>query len=362
MRKIIAAVLALVMVLSLAACGGGKEGTTDETNKTDKADKAEETKVMVIGDYQVVYKGYSIVKDFDDMDALALTFDYTNKSGVENSFFWSIFLSVKQCGEELGTSYAESDGVSLSINYEQNIKSGETIEVTVVYQLLNTNDNVVVELSDSYETNRETITIELSGGQSSGQSDGSVTSGVTNTLTPEQEYWNGCWYGWLIVTGAGGDYTGWDNGNYWFDCCVDIELDENGEGSFIIWNEEESRYDPAAEINVVVVDNGTNVGSIQSVSGYYWDYEVGDDWYSDPEATEFENLTIIDGVYVDPADSNSWLEFYIHIRPWGMDWEDVAMENSNALPGYYYDWYLPGIQAGYSAPDYVGGEFTDFIG
>lgn len=51
----------------------------------------------------------------------------------------------------------------------------------------------------------------------------------------------------------------------------------------------------------------------------------------------------------DPSDPDSGFNYYIILRPWGMDWEDVRIaDNSDNLytdmmPLAYDDWYLPNI-------------------
>lgn len=67
-KRSLAAILALVMALSLAACGGdkGKGG-----------DKAE---AITLGKYTAVFKGYTLTKDDEGNDAMVLTYDYTNGS------------------------------------------------------------------------------------------------------------------------------------------------------------------------------------------------------------------------------------------------------------------------------------------
>lgn len=72
-KRSLAAILALVMALSLAACGGDKgKGGAD-----DGGDKAE---AITLGKYTAVFKGYTLTKDDEGNDAMVLTYDYTNGS------------------------------------------------------------------------------------------------------------------------------------------------------------------------------------------------------------------------------------------------------------------------------------------
>ena len=63
--RLFCVLLAAAMLLSLAACG---KGTPAESN------------LIKLGDYELLYKGASIMEDSDGNDALVLTLDFTNNS------------------------------------------------------------------------------------------------------------------------------------------------------------------------------------------------------------------------------------------------------------------------------------------
>ena len=93
-KRSLAAILALVMALSLAACGGDKgKGGAD-----DGGDKAE---TITLGKYTAVFKGYTLTKDDEGNDAMVLTYDYTNGSKDEQSFAWAFMFEATQAGEAL---------------------------------------------------------------------------------------------------------------------------------------------------------------------------------------------------------------------------------------------------------------------
>ena len=71
-EKILSVILAMILVLSLAACGG--RGKTPGETGSDQAE------TIVLGDHTAVFKGYTLTKDEDGRDALCLTYDYTNGS------------------------------------------------------------------------------------------------------------------------------------------------------------------------------------------------------------------------------------------------------------------------------------------
>ena len=63
--KLLCLLLAVLMLLSsLTACG---------------KDKEKDSNLIKLGDYELLYKGASIMEDSDGNDAIVLTLDFTNK-------------------------------------------------------------------------------------------------------------------------------------------------------------------------------------------------------------------------------------------------------------------------------------------
>jgi len=172
-----------------------------------------------------------------------------------------------------------------------------------------------------------------------------------------QKYWNGDWYGWWIIDTGFGSYSGMDDGTYWYDCCATIQIDENGNGTIDLWDEDGSRTDLMAYADISVGDGTTDDGCLMSESGMFYDCEVEHaDWIVDPGASDVsdnDHMICIDGVYTDPANEDDCFYYYIYLRPWGMEWDDVEEVN---LPYSYDSWYLPCIQNGAAMPDAIGGD------
>ena len=89
-RKLFCLLLAAVMLFSLAACGKGEDETKDPN-------------LLKVGDYELLYKGASIMKDREGNDALVLTLDFTNNSEETTDYFWAIYETVMQNDTELET-------------------------------------------------------------------------------------------------------------------------------------------------------------------------------------------------------------------------------------------------------------------
>ncbi len=154
-KRSLAAILALVMALSLAACGGDKDkGGTD-----DGGDKAE---TITLGKYTAVFKGYTLTKDDEGNDAMVLTYDYTNGSKDEQSFAWAFMFEATQAGEALGSPMYDENNNQITKNYEEKVKKGQTLEVAIALTLVNTTDDVIIVFSD-FDDHEYTQTVKLSG-------------------------------------------------------------------------------------------------------------------------------------------------------------------------------------------------------
>lgn len=153
MKRSLAAILALVIIFSLAACGE----KVKESNEDD--DKAE---TIVLGKCTAVFKGYTLTKDDEGNDAMVLTYDYTNGGKDEQSFAWAFLFVATQAGEELGSPMFDEDGNQITKNYEENVQKGQTLEVEIALTLVNTTDDVTIVFSD-FDDNEYTQTVKLSG-------------------------------------------------------------------------------------------------------------------------------------------------------------------------------------------------------
>ena len=73
-RGMLCLLLAVLMLLSLTACGKGS-GETKNPN------------LLTVGEFELLYKGASIMKDYAGNDALVLTLDFTNNSKETADYF-----------------------------------------------------------------------------------------------------------------------------------------------------------------------------------------------------------------------------------------------------------------------------------
>ena len=149
MKKVLAMLLVLVMVLGLAACG-------------DKEEKIENPNLIKIGDYQALYTGAYITKDYDGDDAIVIPLTYTNNSKETTSFLFSMFYTALQGGIEMdiATIFVSEDSFeTLGEGTMTDVASGGSYDVNLTYKLKNLTDPIVIEFSDLMD--KETHKLEI---------------------------------------------------------------------------------------------------------------------------------------------------------------------------------------------------------
>ena len=166
------------------------------------------------------------------------------------------------------------------------------------------------------------------------------------------EWWACTWYGWAVVTDAGGDYTDYIDSA--IDLVAEISLNADNTGHLTIID----IYDyPICDVDLIFTPGHTEYGTMQCGEGSLWDFfntepdefpiSAGD-WTIDPSqsmVSEFDHMICFsDTIY---AADKGWFDYYIFLRPWGMDWEDVRTADTSQMlyddmmPMNYDDWYLP---------------------
>ena len=280
--------------LTLAACG--------------KEDAPSDPDHIVIGDYELQYKGASIMTDSEGKDAVVLTMDFTNNGKDAADYLWSIYEKAMQDGIELEGAivYVSEDSFKMvSDSQFTEIAPGKTIEVRSAYTLRDAENPVEVTFTDLLEKYEETITIDpttltregAKPERSAAETDEPMTAAPTgDTLL---DWWNGDWYGWWIITGADGGYEG--SNNNWWDCCANISIGADYTGNVIIWDEDLPKDNAISAAAVNLSSAGTGeYGTLTSESGYFMDGELAHaDWVVDPGLMDYDNLICIDGWYED---------------------------------------------------------------
>ena len=345
--KLLCLLFAVLMLLSLTACGKDKE--------TDPG-------VIKLGDYELLYKGACIMEDANGKDAIVMTLDFTNNSKENASYLWTVNETVMQNGVEL-------EAASVFTNYEtfetvvenqfKEVAPGTTIEVKTAYVLSDTSSTVEATFEQLFGKKNGKITIDTStlSREEAVGADSTEDGGLTTSAASDDallDWWNGEWYGWGMMTGCTGNYESMEG--QWWDVCGIIDIGADYTGTVTLWDEDYKKENPMVSATVSLNTAGTGEnGTMTSEGGWFTDVALEHaDWIVDPGLVERDNMIYIDGWY-ENGDDGYYYEIYL--RPWGLRWDDAG---EDYLPYLYDDWYLPLIDAGKSMPDSI--EMDDSAG
>ena len=345
--KLLCLLFAVLMLLSLTACGKDKE--------TDPG-------VIKLGDYELLYKGACIMEDANGKDAIVMTLDFTNNSKENASYLWTVNETVMQNGVEL-------EAASVFTNYEtfetvvenqfKEVAPGTTIEVKTAYVLSDTSSTVEATFEQLFGKKNGKITIDTStlSREEAVGADSTEDGGLTTSAASDDallDWWNGEWYGWWMMTGCTGNYESMEG--QWWDVCGIIDIGADYTGTVTLWDEDYKKENPMVSATVSLNTAGTGEnGTMTSERGWFTDVALEHaDWIVDPGLVERDNMIYIDGWY-ENGDDGYYYEIYL--RPWGLRWDDAG---EDYLPYLYDDWYLPLIDAGKSMPDSI--EMDDSAG
>lgn len=348
MKRLLHMFLVSLIILSLTACGKDKPESI-----------VPNPDFLQIGYYDLLYKDAKIMTDYQGNDALVITLDFTNNSKSSDTYVWSIIESAVQNGKdlELGVVYVDEETLETVTDSQfTEVAPGETIEIKTAFELLDTENEVVVTFEEIYNGNKKSIvishpsTLSRETTESTNSNDSTKTDTSTSAEVNEEllNWWNGDWYGWWVMTGCYGYYEGM--GSMSWDICGTIDIGDDYTGTVVLWDEDYTRNDPMVEASVTLNEAGTGeYGTLMSESGNFTDIPLEHaDWIVDPGLVDFPpGMIIIDGYYENGDD-----EYYyeIHLLPWGSSWDDLG---EDFIPYSYYDWYLPLVEAGKPMPDSI---------
>ena len=147
----------ILTIILYAAMGGALlSGLSDETavdsSYTESYDElaaesgadAGNTSDNTVGDYTCVVKGAEVCKDWEDKDAVLITYEFTNNSDSAVSFDVALDARAYQGGIGLETAILDDDTDILDVD----IKPGVTKEVKKAYVLRDTSTEIEIEISE----------------------------------------------------------------------------------------------------------------------------------------------------------------------------------------------------------------------
>lgn len=301
MKKIVSLALALVLVLSLTACGGKDGGKSADPN---------------LGKYI----GTEFSSDGDSWYSLADLYD------------GECYIELKSDGKGVFCLGGEATDIKWSLESDGALTlKRDGLESNGLLQ-----DGCIM-LDDLWGNEVYTL-YEKEDADSSPEKTG-------DTLL---DWWNGDWYGWWIMTGCSGDYE--DLEGAWWDICGAIDIGGDGTGTVTLWDEDYTKSEPMVSASVSLSDDGTSIyGTMTSEGGAFTDIALEHgDWIVDPGLVDYGDMIHIDGDYENGGDA---FHYDIYLRPWGTYWVDVDEED---LPNLYDSWYLPLIDAEEPMPDSIG--------
>ena len=311
-----------VIVLDLAGLTYTYEKEVTEQDKKDKNDKA-------------ATKPAAEPEDNSDVQTSGKKVYYTAISGNVSSAEMNESTINQAGGVKLvfngdGTGTFDMFGQSNEITYDDSTITGQGMTMTYTVE----GDYLYLHVSDAIEFTMMTKMDALS------------RSGDELTLD-DIGYWEGDYYGWWVIDNViEGDSS--PEGNWW-DCCMTLDINADGTGTIVIWDEDYGKNDPIAEA-AVSVSNYAGVTRIVSESGQFLGDEVKHaDWLFYSDATEYKDTL---GFTITYEDDSLKMDCYFFLRQWGTIWDDV--EESD-MPDLYDSWYLPLIKDGVAtAPETVG--------
>jgi hypothetical protein len=169
------------------------------------------------------------------------------------------------------------------------------------------------------------------------------------------DYWAGDWYGWWIIESGKGDFE--DETGFYEDCCATIETYDDNTGHIVAWGESDDEDTGFMTCDVSFGGGVTDAGTMLAESGEIWGGGIIEhaDWSADPGAqmmTDYDHFITIHGEMEDPENDDNSYDYFLYLRPWGMDWEDIRegdtdeMPYTDMMPPHYDDWYMPLVESG----------------
>lgn len=328
MKKTTAFVLAVLMVLSLGACGvTGADKSMLGTYRLYAMDYDEDT--IIFADELFEGENYVTIQSGGKAE-MCLEDDKANVT-------W------KADGDKLRFTAADGD-------MEGSLKDGV---LTLVFD--GTNLYFVGENASTASIKAHTLEEIVNG-----VDDPSVEDPEEPVLdapaeeTEVQKMWNGWWYGCIDISGSEG---GWEYANgLTFDAAMQVELDEDGSGKLIIFDPYGAfAVNPDHQNRYVVIDCHADSMYLYGDSGVAFDYDINpSDW------RVVHNLDNPDKIHVGSSytdDSGNKLGYDFTFLPWGDRWENETYQQF--IPRF--DDYLAMLDAGMTSPydDGSGAEAVD---
>ena len=241
---------------------------------------------------------------------------------------------------------------------------GDTITIDVdgdIMQGVFDRDRITIESNDSGNTMQ--LVFEKGGVLSFTPKTPSVEE---DTVTAAQEKWNGIWYGYLWYVESFGAYYDEEDDDELYDAFMEIDIDENGEGTMTAYLGFSGVY-----YSFDSLSNRVFIEADIIADEYHFEVTEGDFlndyedmpldpaiWWLGLSSLTDEPTVAISDTYIDSDDDG--FEFMLVFRPYGSSWEDQMGSNSNYKVPLGYDGYLEELDSGLTVGGGSAGDSGDW--
>ena len=163
MKRLLALLLALMMVFSLAACGSDKKDNGGDKNATEAPTEAPKPKAT-IGDVTLQFDSAVMYKPYDSEVSkpnLLVYYTFTNNSDAEVFPTKKIYMKATQDGSNISATSYLKDAIPPEMNlFYKAVQPGETVKLVEAFQADIEGGEVTVEFIDLYNTIKETLVVK----------------------------------------------------------------------------------------------------------------------------------------------------------------------------------------------------------
>ena len=166
-KKLLALVLALVLVFAMTACGGGNDNQSaaDDSSSSAAAENsvADDDAAVTgsdegaLGDYVVKINDAQIGTDWEGNKVIVISYDFTNNSDDAASAMWALVTKAFQNGIELESAYGIEEDWYDEDTVDKQIKPGATITGCQAAFVLDDNSDVEFEVTELISFSDEVI-------------------------------------------------------------------------------------------------------------------------------------------------------------------------------------------------------------
>jgi hypothetical protein len=155
----------IIVLVATFAAGCSKEDSTAEITDINSVDIAatQSEDNTVLDTYQVEIKDSRLTEDYEGNPVVVITYAFTNNSSESAAFWLAVEDTVYQNGEALERAFSLKDGDPYDRSkQDEDIQSGDTLDIEVAYILNNTETDLDVEAKVYVDFTHDTVSKTIS--------------------------------------------------------------------------------------------------------------------------------------------------------------------------------------------------------